>query len=60
MHWYDDLPHLGYNINGKRVLRPAKGDELDRFLQTVEDPNSWYTMLFFQSCHTNMLQDNCF
>ncbi|KAG0705450.1 NUC169 domain-containing protein [Suillus ampliporus] len=43
MHWYDDLPHLGYNINGKRVLRPAKGDELDRFLQTVEDPTSWTT-----------------
>jgi ribosome biogenesis protein ERB1 len=47
MHWYDDLPHLGYNINGKRVLRPAKGDELDRFLQTVEDPNSWYAMFQF-------------
>lgn len=40
-HWYDDLPHIGYDVNGKRVLRPAKGDELDKFLQTVEDPTSW-------------------
>ncbi|KAF8559034.1 BOP1NT-domain-containing protein [Imleria badia] len=40
-HWYDDLPHIGYDINGKRVLRPAKGDELDKFLETVEDPTSW-------------------
>ncbi|KAG9317231.1 ribosome biogenesis protein ERB1 [Chiua virens] len=40
-HWYDDLPHIGYDINGKRVLRPAKGDELDKFLQTVEDPTTW-------------------
>ncbi|KAF8450788.1 NUC169 domain-containing protein [Boletus edulis BED1] len=40
-HWYDDLPHVGYDINGKRVLRPAKGDELDKFLATVEDPTSW-------------------
>ncbi|KAI6034284.1 NUC169 domain-containing protein [Pisolithus microcarpus] len=42
LHWYDDLPHIGYDINGKRVLRPAKGDELDKFLETVEDPASWY------------------
>lgn len=41
LHWYDDLPHIGYDINGKRVLRPAKGDELDKFLETVEDPASW-------------------
>ncbi|KAF9468961.1 ribosome biogenesis protein ERB1 [Collybia nuda] len=41
MHWYDDLPHVGYNIDGKKILRPARGDELDKFLQTVEDPSAW-------------------
>ncbi|KDQ17161.1 hypothetical protein BOTBODRAFT_53335 [Botryobasidium botryosum FD-172 SS1] len=41
MHWYDDLPHVGYDIDGKKVLRPAKGDELDKFLSTVEDPSAW-------------------
>ncbi|KAF8917800.1 NUC169 domain-containing protein [Mucidula mucida] len=41
MHWYDDLPHVGYDIDGKKVLRPARGDELDKFLQTVEDPSAW-------------------
>ena len=41
MHWYDDLPHVGYDMNGKTVLKPARGDELDRFLETVEDPTSW-------------------
>ncbi|KAJ4472272.1 NUC169 domain-containing protein [Lentinula aciculospora] len=41
MHWYDDLPHVGYDMDGKRVLKAARGDELDRFLETVEDPNSW-------------------
>ncbi|CCM02832.1 uncharacterized protein FIBRA_04944 [Fibroporia radiculosa] len=43
MHWYDDLPHVGYDIDGKKVLRPARGDELDKFLETVEDPTSWTT-----------------
>lgn len=41
LHWYDDLPHIGYNIDGKKVLRPARGDELDKFLATVDDPESW-------------------
>ncbi|KAJ7499137.1 NUC169 domain-containing protein [Mycena latifolia] len=41
MHWYDDLPHVGYDMDGKKVLRPARGDELDKFLQTVEDPSAW-------------------
>lgn len=42
MHWYDDLPHVGYDIDGKKILRPARGDELDKFLQTVEDPSAWF------------------
>ncbi|KAI0069034.1 BOP1NT-domain-containing protein [Artomyces pyxidatus] len=41
MHWYDDLPHVGYSIDGKKVLKPARGDELDKFLQTVDDPSAW-------------------
>jgi len=45
MHWYDDLPHVGYDMNGKQVLRPAKGDELDKFLKTVEDPSAWCVSL---------------
>lgn len=51
MHWYDDLPHIGYDINGKKVLRPARGDELDKFLQTVEDPESWCVVASAYSMH---------
>lgn len=36
-YWYDDLPHIGYDIDGKKVMRPATGDELDKFLEGVED-----------------------
>ncbi|KAL4399405.1 Ribosome biogenesis protein Erb1 [Malassezia pachydermatis] len=44
MEWYDDLPHIGYDINGRRVLRPAKGDELDKFLASVEgDGDAWFS-----------------
>jgi ribosome biogenesis protein ERB1 len=47
LHWYDDLPHLGYTVDGKKVLRPAKGDELDKFLATVDDPSSWSVVTLF-------------
>jgi ribosome biogenesis protein ERB1 len=47
MHWYDDLPHVGYDMDGKKVLRPARGDKLDKFLQTVDDPSAWFA---FFSC----------
>lgn len=41
LEWYDDMPHIGYDVEGRKVLRPATGDELDKFLETVEDPSSW-------------------
>ena len=44
LEWYDDLPHIGYDVDGKRVMRPAKGDELDKFLATVEgDGDAWFS-----------------
>lgn len=44
LEWYDDLPHLGYDIHGQKVMRPARGDELDKFLSTVEgDGDAWFS-----------------
>jgi len=28
-------------------MRPAKGDELDKFLAKMEDPDDWYIINFF-------------
>ncbi|KAF9939978.1 Ribosome biogenesis protein erb1 [Mortierella alpina] len=41
MEWYDDYPHIGYDVDGKKIMRPATGDELDKFLSTMDDPDSW-------------------
>ncbi|CAG8563581.1 23228_t:CDS:10 [Dentiscutata erythropus] len=41
MEWYDDYPHIGYNIDGKKIMKPATSDELDKFLDNMEDPDSW-------------------
>jgi len=39
--FYDSYPHIGYDINGKRVMRPAKGAALDALLEQIEIPKGW-------------------
>ncbi|DAA76307.1 TPA_exp: Ribosome biogenesis protein [Trichophyton benhamiae CBS 112371] len=39
--FYDAYPHIGYNINGKKIMRPAKGEALDALLDTIEIPKGW-------------------
>ena len=38
--WYADFPHIGYDIHGQKIMKPAKGDELDAFLSAMDDPAS--------------------
>ncbi|PGH19142.1 ribosome biogenesis protein ERB1 [Polytolypa hystricis UAMH7299] len=39
--FYDQYPHIGYNINGKKIMRPAKGQALDALLDSIEIPKGW-------------------
>ncbi|KAH8165695.1 hypothetical protein CIB48_g2571 [Xylaria polymorpha] len=39
--FYDSYPHIGYDINGKKILRPATGDALDSLLDSIELPEGW-------------------
>ncbi|AGO10554.1 AaceriABR101Cp [[Ashbya] aceris (nom. inval.)] len=42
---YDEMPHIGYDINGKRIMRPAKGSALDALLDSIELPEGWTGLL---------------
>lgn len=44
MKWYDDYPHIGYDTDGKKIIKPQKGDQLDNFLKRMEDPDFWRTV----------------
>lgn len=44
MHWYDDMDHIGYNLDGKKIIKPKKGDELDNFLNKMDNPNFGITV----------------
>lgn len=41
LSFYDSYPHIGYDINGRKIMRPAKGEALDALLETVEVPKGW-------------------
>lgn len=39
--FYDAYPHIGYTINGTKIMRPAKGAALDSLLDSIEIPKGW-------------------
>ena len=41
LSFYDQYPHIGYNINGKKIMRPATGEALDALLDTIDIPKGW-------------------
>ncbi|XP_064910754.1 ribosome biogenesis protein BOP1 isoform X1 [Columba livia] len=45
MEWYQDFPHIGYNLDGKKIYKPIRNkDELDMFLEKMENPEYWRTV----------------
>lgn len=38
LSYYDAYPHIGYDINGKKIMRPAKGEALDALLDSIDVP----------------------
>ncbi|XP_062426721.1 ribosome biogenesis protein BOP1 isoform X2 [Rhea pennata] len=45
MEWYQDFPHIGYNLEGKKIYKPIRNkDELDKFLEKMENPDYWRTV----------------
>ncbi|KAF2018955.1 ribosome biogenesis protein ERB1 [Aaosphaeria arxii CBS 175.79] len=41
LKYYDNYPHIGYDINGKKIMRPAKGEALDALLDSIDLPKGW-------------------
>ncbi|XP_028919139.1 ribosome biogenesis protein BOP1 [Ornithorhynchus anatinus] len=45
LEWYQDFPHIGYDLDGRRIYKPLRNrDELDRFLDKMDDPDYWRTV----------------
>ncbi|XP_013192497.2 ribosome biogenesis protein BOP1 homolog [Amyelois transitella] len=44
MWWYREYPHVGYDLDGRRIMRPPQRDAIDDFLRKCEDPEFWRTV----------------
>jgi ribosome biogenesis protein ERB1 len=41
LSFYDAFPHIGYDIDGRKIMRPASGQALDALLDSIEIPKGW-------------------
>ena len=61
LKWYDDYEHIGYDLDGKKIAKPKssehKNDQLDEFLDKMEDPNYWRTVTDQQTGQKIVLTD---
>nr|XP_060632012.1 ribosome biogenesis protein BOP1 [Anolis sagrei ordinatus] len=45
MEWYQEFPHIGYDLDGRKIYKPIRNkDELDKFLEKMENPDYWRTV----------------
>ncbi len=44
MEWYKDELHVGYDRDGRRVLRGPRGDRMDRLLAQADGGAGWRTV----------------
>jgi ribosome biogenesis protein ERB1 len=63
LKWYEDYAHIGYDLDGKKILKPAgssvgkANDELDEFLNKMENPDYWRTVIDRQTGEKRVLSD---
>jgi len=50
MEWFKDYNHIGYDLLGRKILKPEAGDEIDEFIDKNENPDYWYAFVTVQMC----------
>ena len=56
--WYNDFEHIGYDLSGKKIIKPPKVDEMQEFLNKMEDPLYWRTVKDRMTGQNVILTDN--
>jgi ribosome biogenesis protein ERB1 len=39
LRWYEDYDHIGYNVEGKKIMKSNNGDGIDNAIAAKDDPN---------------------
>ncbi len=63
LKWYDEYDHIGYDLDGQKIAKPAQNgasdskDELDEFLNRMDNPDYWRTVIDRQTGSKIVLSD---
>ncbi|KAK8830975.1 hypothetical protein WA577_003675 [Blastocystis sp. JDR] len=41
LKWYDKYDHIGYDLNGEKIMRPKKQDHIDKYIKTHDKNERW-------------------
>jgi len=41
LQWYSEYPHIGYNLEGEKILKKERKDQIQEFIDRDDDPNYW-------------------
>lgn len=41
IQWYSEYPHIGYNLDGEKILKKERKDHIQEFIDRDDDPNYW-------------------
>jgi len=44
LQWYSEYDHIGYDVSGQKIARKSKGDRIDAFLKSQDDPLHKWTI----------------
>jgi len=44
LQWYDDEDHVGYDLEGKKVMKTLTTGEIDSLLESKDNPDAWRTI----------------
>ena len=39
--WYDKYDHIGYDLNGEKIMRPKKQDAIDKYIHSHDKNERW-------------------
>ena len=56
MEWYNEYPHIGYDLDGKRILKPATADEVGSITSVLY--SSHLKGLALYSCFYKVVRDS--
>ena len=44
LEWYDEFDHVGYDLEGRKIMRGARKDELDALIDRFDNPDAGRTI----------------